>query len=829
MSLKDCVASALAQGQITKEEADQLNKRYDNLARRILDPTKIKGQITAELAAEAAEKQRRAGLMEATRKRLVDAIQTFRKPNGEMDMARALMFLHEHFGEATFTDAENLKRTIIGDAHAKLDELLHEFRRGVVLGDLRRNRSIGNKKTLARMDNVVRELFGKSTGDPYAKALAEAWSEVAEDLRVRFNEAGGNVGKLDKWGLPQWHNQEALLHIGQDAWVDRMMQPGVLDRDKMLHPLSKQPMTDVELRESLGVVWERITTDGWSDREASGVPTGKGALFSHHADHRFLHFKDADSWLAYARDFGNPDPYSAMMGHISMMARDIAHMEVFGPEPTLMRNYLKQVILKSAMQAGNPDSVMKTLQRADDMWAIQRGSMNVPVDSRIANGLNAGRSFITASVLGGAQIAALSDAGFGSVTRGFVGMARSRSSVFRVLYETMKHFSTMNTREAVRAGLILDSALHVMHQQSRYAGSLNTRSITGFLADRVITWQGLSAWTQAGKHAFGLAMQGTFADHVGQAWGDLPFRLRSTLERHGFDSGAWDQLRSAGLYRRQGAEFLRPAEVRTAVGRELAERYTMMILRETRYAVPEASVRSQSLVTTTRPGSIAGELSRSFAQFKSFGIAVVMLNQSRIASEIGAGRKAAGAYYAGALLLTGTVLGAIAMGLKDIAAGRDPRKWTDEKTYLDPNMWGAAILQAGGLGIYGDFLFSQVNRFGGGLAETAAGPLWQRVDDVRNLTIGNAIELAQGKKTNAGREVVRFLRGNTPGGTLWYLRLAYERVLLDQLQYMVDPDASRVFRRQVQNRLREYGNGYWWAPGTTAPQSVPNLNVLSTR
>ena len=99
------------------------------------------------------------------------------------------------------------------------------------------------------------------------------------------------------------------------------------------------------------------------------------------------------------------------------------------------------------------------------------------------------------------------------------------------------------------------------------------------------------------------------------------------------------------------------------------------------------------------------------------------------------------------------------MALKDIAACRDPRRWTDEETYLDPNVWGAALLQAGGLGIYGDFLLANTNRFGGGLASTVAGPLVERT--LRNFTVGNAQQLIQGKETNFGEEAVKLARQNT--------------------------------------------------------------------
>lgn len=201
---------------------------------------------------------------------------------------------------------------------------------------------------------------------------------------------------------------------------------------------------------------------------------------------------------------------------------------------------------------------------------------------------------------------------------------------------------------------------------------------------------------------------------------------------------------------------------------------------------------------------------------------------AQIAREIGAGRGSRAATYAGAIFITGTLMGLLAMALKDIAAGRDPRRWTDEDTYLDPAVWGAAILQAGGLGIYGDFLFSNVNRFGGGLGSTIGGPMVDRIDALKNLTIGNVAELAQGKETKVGREAVRFARQNTPILTsLWYVSLVYQRVLMDQLQSLADPDAQASFYRQAQKRKRDYNQDFWWAPGETTPRRAPNIgNVV---
>lgn len=121
----------------------------------------------------------------------------------------------------------------------------------------------------------------------------------------------------------------------------------------------------------------------------------------------------------------------------------------------------------------------------------------------------------------------------------------------------------------------------------------------------------------------------------------------------------------------------------------------------------------------------------------------------------------------------------------------------------------------GGMGIYGDFFFADVNRFGGGLAG--------RVNNIKNLTIGNLVQYGNDEKTNFGREATQFLRQNMPGGSIWYARLAWERMVLDQLQYLTDPDAHRAFRRKMGKRKRDYGQDFWWAPGESAPDHAPDM------
>src|SRR5262249_55445818 len=151
--------------------------------------------------------------------------------------------------------------------------------------------------------------------------------------------------------------------------------------------------------------------------------------------------------------------------------------------------------------------------------------------------------------------------------------------------------------------------------------------------------------------------------------------------------------------------------------RALADRYVAMIMRETKFAVPESTIAARAgMISQNQPGTVMGELIRSAGQFKAFGVSVVMMHGGRLFPELTAGSKARGFAYAGGLLILSTLLGALSMQLKEIAGGRDPRRM--DMSEMGAKFWGAAILQGGGLGIYGDFLFADVNRFGSGLGVT---------------------------------------------------------------------------------------------------------------
>ncbi|TRL39825.1 hypothetical protein [Rhizobium straminoryzae] len=780
-----------------------------------------KKALTELLKAESAHQKRKAKLSLQSIQRISAALSSYKNAKGEHDIAAAAIDTLEHFGTAPFPSVEGRRKAIVGMAHARMEDALYHFRRSAIAGDLVRH----NK---ADLDNVLREAFGQNTGDASAKHFAKVWEDTHEWLRQRFNGAGGAIGKLERWGLPQHHDARALRKAGLQTWKDAIRP--LLDVSRMKHPLTGRAVDPGELDDILTEIWTNVATEGWAKKEPSRQAFGRGALANQRADHRFLIFRNADSWLAYQRDFGSGgDIFASMMGHINAMAKDIAAMEVLGPNPSGTIEWMKQAIRKQAMQkaagqksvlAGDAakanDLAASAERKLDSLWGSIRGTLETPVNSTWAAGFASVRSLITASVLGSAMLSSPSDIGTTMVARSFAGIGAQGA-----MRDIVQAMSSSTRREAVAAGLILDNAMHVFHAQARYIGTIDGPGWSSFLADRVLTLSGLTPWTQSARHAFGLAFMRTAAENAVKSFDQLPDAFRATFARYGIRPADWDRMRRMPLHDMgSGVKILRPQEIAERIDDKLAERFLEMIQSETEYAVPNGSQRSKvALVDQNRPGTFLGEVVRSFAQFKSFGAVFLILHGRRMHQLLQAGQTAKGAAYAGSLLISTTLFGALSLQLKGLAQGRDPQDMRNKA------FWGAAILQGGGLGIYGDFLFSNINRQGDGFATTLGGPVIQRANDLWNLTAGNVVQLASGEKTHFGRELVKFMKGSTPGGTIWYTRLAWERILMDQLQFLVDPEADKAFKQRQRFFAKEFGQQFWWAPGRTAPQRAPNIGA----
>ena len=438
------------------------------------------------------------------------------------------------------------------------------------------------------------------------------------------------------------------------------------------------------------------------------------------------------------------------------------------------------------------------------------------------------------------------------ISRAWVG---SRN-VHGQLGDVAKFMASNNARgEALRSGFIADSMVQGSVAQARFQGNMaqlyqangpaqfssnpqkralqvgaskgldNANRFANQAAETTLRLSGLTIWTQAGRHAHGMELMGLLADNAGKTLKELEGgdgadkAFGRLIRRYGL-SDHWDEIRGTKAYQpEKGVKFLRPDEIRANGNRRLAERVMAMINNEIEFAVPTASSRAQATAGGgARPGTILGELSRSTLMYKSFSMTILYQLNTRAAMaalENGGGH---GWKYAASSLALMSIFGAASIQMKEIAKGKDPRDATDWKFAM------ASAAQGGGLGIFGDFFFADVNRFGGGLAETAAGPVVGLASDIQRLTVGNLQQAANGDETNFGRDATEFARRYTPGSSIWYLRNVWDRMMVDQFQNLIDPEIESYRNRKVARQERTTGNGYYWAPGDALPSRAPDLS-----
>lgn len=809
MSFSQCINDAIAGGFVDPKKGAEADQLYLELEREFTErygpaegAAKAARETISRISGDKAEEARRKLLQLTTIDRVITTLA------GAADPESVVPHLIEALGGGAFTGARARADALRGLAYERMHRAITGFGRDLV----------GRTRDKAGQFDVLRELHGEDTGNATAKALAAAWRDTSELLRVEFNRAGGAIPRLEGWAMSTYHDWDRVAGAGLDEWKSFILPR--LDRERMLHHQTGTKLSDAELDRLLNNIWETIRTDGWIGREPT--QTGAGAsLAKRRGGHRVLHFESAAGWLEYQKRFGDGDVYNAMLTHIDSLARETALMQELGPNPNATINYVRQWLVKRAKEkpvsadreaSRNAARAERSGEFLQTLTANFSGEVNRPVGTFWAPFLASVRAALSSAQLGSAVISAVTDPGLAALTARFNG-----GSPARLLGNYVKLAADPATRDlAIRSGLLAEHATQIGAALARHTGEIDGNEFMRRTSDAVMRTSGLSMMTQIGKWAFGMEFMSLLADNAGRAFRDLPDALRRQFEVYRIGADEWDMLRAVGVHDEKGFRMLRPDDLWSAARndtsparREAATRFRGMIMGETEFAVPTASLTARAmLIQRNRPGTIPGELIRSGLMYKNFPITIIMTHLKRGFSQPDLAGKAS--YLAGFAAVTG-VLGAVALQAKEIAKGKEPRPIDD------PRFWAAAFVQGGGGGIFGDFLFADTNRFGAGFGETVAGPMVSLATDLHKLTVGNVGEALEGKDMNLARDVTNFLGSYTPGGSIWYLRAFYRQAVLDQLTKALDPAADKRFRAMEQRSRKETGNGYWWHRGEALP------------
>lgn len=827
-NIHDCLGIAQRAGTISAGRAAAARTQFRDLVARYetIMPTH---QAQAAAAADLKEATQRAA--RSRYHAVVNQLQAARRLKSiieqSADPAIALRNLIEHSDNAA-------QEGFRGETVRSLAQAYVEHANGMIADVLRKHglNVAGQVRDQAGFRNLILEAHGQGTGDQVAKDLAAALARAQEFLRQSFNAHGGDIGKLDRYGLPHTHDAGQLRKAGFDQWRDDI-EP-LLDWSRITDISTGRPFatsggvppraaSDRFLRD----VYDGITTRGWDDRDPK-FSSGGAALYNQRAEHRVLQFT-AEGWLRYNKAYGGTDPFSAMVNGLHGLARDIAEMRVLGPNPRAGLEFATQVAMKRASTlagrggkaaADMEAKVRRMGHRAAAMLAEQDGSASVPVHDGWASFGSGTRAVLTSVQLGSAILSSTTDLATISTAAIVSGMNPAN-----VLGRSLRLMASHATREsAARMGYVAGALADAGSGYSRFMGGILGSGWPEKLSGFTMRASGLSFWTDMNRIAFKMEFAGFLADNAARDFAAIDAPLRKIFEARGITAADWDHLRhpSGRFVANGGEDFITPfhwLEAQTALPRAEAEglamRLSMAIEEQLEFAVPTSSLEGRTWWVTGEAGTIGGELLRSSFMYKGF-VHSLMINHYRRFISLPTGQSKA--LYAIGLGTGMYVLGALAVQLKEIAKGRDPRPMNDRR------FWMAALFQSGGLGIFGDFFSATTNRVGGGLAETLAGPVVGLGNQVLRPFSSNISRAYNGERTTFGRDISSLVRFNTPvASSLWPTRLAYDRMVADQLQRFLDPEAEAAWRRQERQRERDYGNTTWWERGELGPDRAPNL------
>lgn len=804
-----CLQRAVDTKQLKPSQFEKAKARFGNLR----DEYIAKGMVPLDAANRAADEATEGFAIEnrETKRRKLNQMRAnilawkdIQSWKGKDKSKGWKAFFDGPYDEAAYESYARLKEGFEGMLHASLNGLIAKYK----------PKFAGIVRPKAGLSNIVKEIFGETTGDAEAKALAAAWKDTHELAVKLFRMVGGSIRELASWHLPQHQDYLKLTKAGQDKWVADHLN--WLDWDKTRRADGSMAITQADREAFLREAFTTLQTDGANHLKLDQTPMRSN--FSNKLDkHRVLQFKDAASWQAMHDAYGSGSVFDVLLQHTNDMAHEIALVKRFGPSPETTVFNIGQMIRKLAPTPGQATDEIRAMEAVFSSVMRETGLART---NRIGNILAGTRNLLTSALLGGAPLIAIpSDLNTALLAKHFNGL--DGMHFMRRYLSLMNPANKADRQLAVRLGLIAETVQAQMYGMRRMIGlDISGPSWTRRVADVSMNLNVLSPHTQMARWAFGMEMLGLFADNAGKTFDQLSFK--TMFERHGLTAADWDRFRQAPVFSdpRTGATFLRPDDVFVAGDRkslDLMTRLKSMVLDEVKTAILTPDLVSRNaLIRDTDPGTFPGELTRSAAMFKNFGVTFVNILMRRYmmnAHMSGRSRLALGGY----LVLSMTMLGALRQQLGNITNGNDPQ---DMK---DPRFIFRALVTGGGFGIFGDFVFGDYNRQGGDPITSLAGPVAQEVSDLYKLTGGNVRELLEHKDTHFWRELVQTAQRYTPGSRNWWSRLIVDRTVWDALLSAVDPKAGSNFDENNKRLKREYGLTSWWEQGEKLPDRPPSL------
>ncbi len=685
---------------------------------------------------------------------------------------------------------------------------------------------------------LVKEIFGKPSGDAEIAGLAKSVQDTLEQLRLHYNRYGGDIKKLANYGIPQSHSHYKVISKGQDGWVNYTFP--LVDRSKYRHEATGKLMNDAEVKEVLKAVYSTISSEGHNKasvqahavQSETDLPVGMN-MQALHQHHREVHFKDADSWVAYQEQFGEVNFHDLLSNHIRRMSTEIGMMQTFGSNPEKLVKQLGHDLLNKMMQDPKYVKEHRKIQKQAkliDKHYDELAGQALPIDSNLAQVGGMLRSWTVATKMGSAFITAFSDQATMKLASEMHGIAYTK-----VFGKHIKQFKNKEDRDfAISIGLGVREMTNALVRfgdddlasaSTKLAkANTNTRKI----ANAVIRSSGLNHITASAKRAFGVSLMHHVSNlNSTKAWDQLGPKDKKMLEGGGIKQEDWtllqqiqrteaptgeklvtnkdifnasdDAILAHYNFDKTGYTAQELADHAFRLKEQFANKYMNYIYTESDSAVLSVGARETAFMGLGRErGTVTNELSRFFWQFKQFPLAMIMRQWSRGMAQ---GTPQEKFVYFAKLFAYTTVMGALVAQIQNLTQGKD----LDDPTTLDFYM--KAIVKGGSASFLADAISATSDPTERSVKDFIIPASFKDVMSVGTMVSGAGQAYLSERESSYGAEAVNTVKNNIPFQNLWYSRLVFDRLVIAELQELFDEGyRERKARRQESN----YGISYWW-------------------
>lgn len=657
------------------------------------------------------------------------------------------------------------------------------------------------------------------TGIPdMAVKMADVINKYQTVSRNRRNRFGAWIRDLKGYITKQSHDMYKIRDVPAEEWATF-----VRDRLDMKRMINMGLIDEMNPKASLLDLYNDFASGQHMKPQAledDTVAFARGAnLAKKESVSRALYFKDGLAAYEYNKKFGTGNLAESVIQGLEHSARSAALMKLLGtnPEATVT------AVLNDYASTLPPDRRYKLMQRKGaimNLLAQVDGSINIPGSVNAAKVGAFLRAWQSMAKLGGALVSSISD------TVGYAAELRyaGDKNLLTGVADSMKALVSRRG-QGTKADVL--TSLGIFHESvasSITARFDNPELVSGKMAAAMQAFfrlNGLTWWTESLRDGAALAHSGHLARNSKKSYAALPEEIQRLLKLYNIDEQKWDIIRYAKTVADDGKEYLAPNQIGTiprkkleayikSLGRtvndesvqnlidDLSQTLRTMFIDRAHHAVIEPNARARAfMLRGTKPGTVSGEILRYITQFKSFSVSMVQMTLGR--EVYGRGYDTVGEYLRkgrgdmlGLASMIGlyTMMGYAAMAAKDMLKGREPR---DPK---EPKTWFAAAAQGGGLGLYGDFLFGEFNRFGGSLTGSLAGPVAGNLDGLADLWT----RVRNGDDTASA--AFKMLVQNTPFMNLFWIKPALDYMVLYRIQEALNPG----YLRRMESRVRRENN-----------------------